>query len=226
MHILHWYLCKVKAEHLELRLQFGCWIKSDPSMTVPVSDRAWSVGSFQGIGCKSWAQQTLHTPANPTSSHVTYPTSPTSPPVAYPLSPTAPLSHALQTPQAPVTYPTCADGEMLKGRIGAAETISFLIYGKFSRAASKLSELKAFLAWVSSAEEIGPIKSCKTNLRGNFLDGKTFPHKTSSSRVPAGAGGVLLLLASPFQPSQGTPPPPSQEGWLLTDLPSINKSSW
>ena len=191
-----------------------------PSMTVLVSDRAWSVGSFQGIGCKSSAQQTLHTPANPTSSHVTYPTSP---PVAYPLSPTAPLSHALQTPQAPVTYPTCADGEMLKGRIGAAETISFLIYGKFSRAASKLSELKAFLAWVSSAEEIGPIKSCKTNLRGNFLDGKTFPHKTSSSRVPAGAGGVLLLLASPFQPSQGTPLPHlKRDGFWQISLPSIN----
>ena len=222
MHILHWYLCKVKAEHLELRLQFGCWIKSDPSMTVPVSDRAWSVGSFQGIGCKSSAQQTLHTPANPTSSHVTYPTSPTSPPVAYPLSPTAPLSHTLQTPQAPVTYPTSptsADGEMWKGRIGAAETIIFLSYGKFSRAASELSELKAFLAWVSSAEEIGPIKSCKTNLRGNFLDGKTFPHKTSSSRVPAGAGGVLLLLASLLPALSGNSPSPISRGMAFDRSP-------
>ena len=68
---------------------------------------------------------------------------------------------------------------------------------------SLTAELKAFLAWVSSAEEIGPIKSWKTNLAGNFLDGKTFAHKTSSSSVPAEVRRFFIVignLAPPFHP--------------------------
>ena len=103
--------------------------KREPSMTVPVWDKAWSVGSFQGIGCKDSAQQTLHTPnsltappvTHPTSNasltapHGTYPTSstsPTAPPRIHPSSraspPYQPQVQALQAPLSHTPQPRTA----------------------------------------------------------------------------------------------------------------------